>query len=229
MIREAVCSLNSRKMYTTTSAMSSSNSEKDVKNQLSKMLYVGEKLILGERKYPLNKSKTKFVTVGLVYEYGFAPGIKLTGIKNDTIIFNEAEWNSLLRYQYQISKNFYSNEVQEIKTENFSIYFDEIYSCRVVQICKNDSYIYMQYDTISKLWEVLPLIKHLVELLKLQHFQKYLQVLKMELQNHQGNIFTNAYKILHTSENCPSENIAIAIELLDIYPDAFEKIILQKI
>lgn len=50
-------------------------------------------LMFGEMKYPLNKYKSKFVTVGLVYEYNSAPRVKLTGTKNDRIIYTEHEWN----------------------------------------------------------------------------------------------------------------------------------------
>lgn len=34
------------------------------------------------------------MTVGLVYEYDFAPETKLTGTKNDAIMFSENEWNN---------------------------------------------------------------------------------------------------------------------------------------
>lgn len=56
-------------MYTTNSAELVPNNgiEKEVKSQFPKMLYGGEKLILDERRYPLNKSKTKFVIDGLGY------------------------------------------------------------------------------------------------------------------------------------------------------------------
>lgn len=199
--------------------------EKDETRQASK----NDIVMLGERKYPLNKSRSKFVVVGLTYEHGFVPGIKLTGIKNDTISFNENEWNHFLNYQGVISNYFYSNERYDaIHTDNFSIYFDEISSTKVIQIWKNNIYIYMGCETISKLWEFLPLVKHTVTLLRKQQFGNYFKVLQNELQNQLGDLYSNACNVLHSNDNFTSENIVIAIELLHVYPEIFEERCLRK-
>lgn len=146
------------------------------------------------------------------------------------IIFNEMEWNTFLNYEGIMTNYLYSTDSYEaIQCENFSIYFEYISSVRIVKICKDSSYIYMGYETVSKLFELVSLVKHFIEMLKKQHFLNYLIILQKGLQYQNGNLFQNAINLLYSGDTCPSENSALAIELMEIHPDIFEEECLSRI
>lgn len=180
-------------------------------------------VIIGERKYNLNKSKSKFVSVGLAYNFGFTPSIQLSGNKNNQIVFDESEWNHLLSYQGIITSYLYSNDKTEaINAGKFSLQFEQFSNIRVIKILKDNRYIYLGYETVCKLWELLPLVKYRIEMLKRQQFANYFKILQKGLQNQVGNVFVNALNILRPQENPNSENVSIVMELIHMYPEVFE-------
>lgn len=180
-------------------------------------------VVIGERKYQLNKSKSKFVSTGLSYDYWYAPCIKLTGNRLDTIIFEESEWNDFLRYQGIITNYLYTNDkAEQIDAENFTIQFEKISYSRVIKIVKNNSYIYLGYESICKLWEALPLIKYRIEMLKRQQFASYFKIVQNGLQRQSGDVFENAMNLLKPLENCNNDNVCMLMELIYIYPEIFE-------
>lgn len=199
----------------------------ELKFDLSDYLFPSTKnkelVVIGERSYSLNKSKTKHVSVGLAHMYEYAPCIKLMGNKCDGIFFNQEEWKDFLSNQGIITNYLYSNDrTDPIVTNNFTISFEQISSARVIKIRKGDSYVFLGYESVCKLWELLPLLKFRIELLKQQQFVNYFNALRKGLQSQSENIFVNASNILHANEACPTENVCLALELMSVYPDEFE-------
>ena len=47
--------------------------------------------LLNQRTYALNKSRTKFLSVGLCGYGNFSPVVRLNGLKNDWVVFDEVE------------------------------------------------------------------------------------------------------------------------------------------
>lgn len=180
-------------------------------------------VVLGERRYKLNNSKSKHVSTGLSRDLNYNPCVKLSGNKNDVIIFDEKEWLNFLTYQGVVTNYLYTNDrVQTIDTGNFIIKFEQISYSRVIKIIKNNSYIYFGYESICRLWEALPLVKTNIDILKRLRFQSYIKDLVEELKHKEGNIFENAAYFIEISKNCDNENIRILMELVYIYPEVFE-------
>lgn len=189
-----------------------------------------ELVVIGERRFSLNNSKSKYVSVGLARDYEYEPCIILKGNKNDVIIFSEEEWNGFLEYQGIITNYIYSNNSTDpIHSKECSIFFEQISSARVIRIWKNNSYVYLGYESICKLWELLTVIKFRTDMLKKQEFLPYFRVLQKSLQNQAGNLFVYASRILYTNERAPTENVCLALEFMHTYPTAFEEDCSRKI
>lgn len=184
----------------------------------------GVAAVLGERRFPLNNSRSKFISVSINSEYGYEPCIQLMGNKGDVIMFRERDWLDFLDYQGVITNYLYANDdTSTIFCENFTLSFEQILSCRVIKISRNKLYVYLGYETICKLWELLPVIKYRIEMCKKLQFTNYFNVLKKGLEYQPGNIFVNASKILNTRDSCPTENVCLVLELMYVYPEVFEK------
>lgn len=183
-----------------------------------------EVVVIGERRFPLNKSRSKYISVGLSRDDDFEPCIILCGNKGDSIRFNEQEWLDFLNYQGVITNYLYSNDAAgDIHCGKIFLSFEQISFARVVKIWKNGSYVYLGYETVCKLWELLPLVKYRIGILKQQQFMTYFSVLKRGLEYQGGNLFVNASRILHVGDICPTENVCLALELMHLYPDTFEE------
>lgn len=181
-------------------------------------------VVLGERCYPLNKSKTKFVSVGLVSQCGYKPGVILSGCKGESLVFDDEEWKDFLSYQGVITNYLYSYEKTEtVNSWTFSIHFEQISHIRVVKIEKENSQIYLGYETICKLWEVLPLVKYNQNLLNKQDFSTYFKFLRYGLQHREDNLFQAVQDMMSVTEPCPTENPLLVLEFLNIHPEEFEK------
>lgn len=181
-------------------------------------------VVIGEQRYALNKSECKFVSVGLSYGSAYVPCIKLSGHNNIQVVFDENDWKKFLSHQGTITNYLYYNEITHvIHEDNFSIDFVELSIGRLIKISKGNNYIYMAYETICGLWEILPLVKYRIETIKNQQFTNYFKILQRGLQNQTGDIFENALNILKPEDNPNSQNICMILELIYIYPDIFEK------
>lgn len=181
-------------------------------------------VILGERRYPLNKCKSKYVSVGLAKDCEYKPMIALRGSKGECIKFDEIEWEDFLSHQGVITNYLYSNDkVDTVHSWTFSIFFEQVSYNRIIRIWKDDANIYLGYETICKLWEVLPLLRYLQNMLNKQQFPIYFKLLRNGLKNQEGNLFSAASNILCATQSCPSENPYLAMEFMTMHPDEFEE------
>lgn len=204
--------------------MVSSYSVADMENQVSTSVQKQQVIVLGERHYPLNKSKTKFVSVGIVAECGYKPGVILSGVKGEMLIFDADEWEDFLSYQGVITNYVYSHEKTEtVHGWTFSIHFEQISHARVVKIEKGASQIYLGYETICKLWEVLSLVKYNQNLFSKQDFATYFKFLCYGLKHRGDNLFQAVEDMMSVTEPCPTENPLLVLEYANIYPEEFEK------
>ena len=180
-------------------------------------------VVLGERKFPLNNSESKFASVGLCYNWNFAPYIQLSGKKDDQVVFNESEWKHFLTYRGMITNYLCSNEAADsVDAGDFMLEFKQIQSRKVLKVLKDNSSIYLAYETICTLWELLPLIRYRVDILQRQQFGNYFRILQKGLQGITDPA-VSVYNLLQPDENPNSENTSMVLEFLHIHPKIFKQ------
>lgn len=181
-------------------------------------------VIIGAQSFALNKSNTKSICVGLCENFNYEPCIVLAGTKSDKIIFTLKEWSDLLSHQGIISNYFYMFDTMDsITTDSFTIHFERFSTKQVISLEKDWNNLYLGFETVCNLWELLPLIKYQAEMMKNLKFATYFNVLKSGLQKQTGNLFSNALNILRPEENPNSQNVSLTLEVLYLYPEIFEK------
>lgn len=170
--------------------------------------------------YALNKSRSKFVSVGLSAHAPFVPVVELHGLKNDWVTFDEGEWGLLLENQGVISNFLYTDEGQHqfVNIGSKTLRFHTIGSTRVVTFV-NGSEVCVAFESVCELWEFLPLIESRIRLLKDLNFdQFYASVVKgiVGLPGDYKNHINTILKELHGSENasCMYEMLKCAPDIL---------------
>lgn len=175
-------------------------------------------VLLNESTYFLNKSKSKWISVGFSLEK--KPTIKIAGQKkNQYVIFNEEQWISFLNSEgIMQSFIFYNYEWQPRLENGFFIHFLNIGDTRVIKITQeNGNEVFLASDTLNQIVGLQHIVKYRLEILKSYDFLNYYSVLISGLSSKSGDIIKNVYDVISPLKN--SVNVCSVLELLHFYPD----------
>ncbi|XP_050516050.1 uncharacterized protein LOC126890924 [Diabrotica virgifera virgifera] len=182
-------------------------------------------VIIAERSFQLNRSKCKFVSIGLKYGAECIPVITLCGNQGQRVIFTEEDWKDLLYYQGVITNYLYTvGDSVSIDRKNYSVEFEKVQEAKVIKISQTNCYIYLGYESICKLWEVLPLIQHHINHLKQGSFDEYLKSLYQRLRNNTGNFYENVLRSVDASTHIRFEDLSNILELVYVYPEVLKDV-----
>lgn len=178
-------------------------------------------IIVNQKSYHLNKSKSKHVTVGLAYDFGFQPCLTFSGNKCKPVVLNENEWRDLLQFQGILTNFFYSLEkFTTLSTQALTITFEHYNDVKFVKLeDKRNNYICLGIESLSQLWVLIPLIDYRLNFLKKQDFQNYFNSKLINVQGKPGDLCQQIINSISTV-NCPcSENVSTLMELVYQHPN----------
>lgn len=206
--------------YVSSSNMFSATNSNNAGRQLN-MINKRVNNLINESIYYLNKSKSKWVSVGYSLEKNYQPVLKIGGHKNNqTVVLNEEQWLSLLQNQGNMfnfihSKTFGWNPIME---NGYQLHFVFIGLNRIIKISQDGgNEVFLAGETINDLISLQNLVKYRFDILKNQDFSKYYDVLLEGVSLKNGDILKNIYDVI--SEISNSANICCILELLQLYPD----------
>jgi hypothetical protein len=152
-------------------------------------------VLLNSTTFFLNKSRTKYVSVGLSVGSHYNPVIHLCGNRNQHVSFHEEDWNLFLQYQGLITNYLFSNEDTRewnpITLNHKTLHFETFNSRRNIKIVDKDVVLWLGSETVFTLWELLPLIINRMEILKKQEFFVFYDNLIRNLCTMSGDIIEN--------------------------------------
>lgn len=182
---------------------------------------VATPVVVNEKTYHLNKSKSKFVTVGLAYDFGFQPCITFSGNKSKTLLLSEYEWKELLQYQGLLTNYFYTQEVTApLTTSALTISFENYNDVKYIKLeDRHNSYVCFGIESVCQLWMLLPLIEYRLDMLRKQDFQNYFNCKLNIAVNKNGDIYQQIINVISAASNPDSENVSTMMELLFQHPN----------
>lgn len=178
-------------------------------------------ILLNQKRYHLNKSCAKYVSIGLSYEDGFQPCITLNSCKAPPVVFCEYDWREFLTHRDQMENYFYcSTYFDPICTPGFKISFEQFNDVKCVRVeDKRGYYIWLAMDSLNQLIKLLPLLDYRIDMLKRQDFLKYYQSqLAVARSERGGDIAKTILMKLSPSTNPNLENVSTMMEILLQYP-----------
>ncbi|KAF5281198.1 hypothetical protein FQA39_LY17838 [Lamprigera yunnana] len=129
-------------------------------------------MLLNQRIYYLNKSKSKWIGVGLYYPFEFASAVKIFGRSKQYVIFKEEEWIQFHEQRENINKCFQTCDMmwkpRQIgsKTLTFEM-FKEKKILKIEDVCGSE--VYLSWESVS---EKCSLLKKMWMLYAEQHWTK---------------------------------------------------------
>lgn len=175
-------------------------------------------VLLTPRSYPLNKSKSKFATVGLCCYGSFGTAVVLHGQKNDWILLDDAEWKILCENAGLIRNYLYSSgefQPQPVAINGMKkICFHTIGENKVILLQdRTASDVYLGAESIVELWELVSLIDYRKEILKTLEFDKFYVNIINGVANFPGDYKNNIESVL-ANLNIKSDNVLCMREML---------------
>lgn len=178
--------------------------------------------LLNQSIYFVNKSKSKYICIGLLPYATFAPMVEIVGVKNQRVTFDETEWGKLLELQGLIIKYFHTTE-SEGQTFNIinakKISFTSIKGNKILKIEDQGSEVYLALETFNELFDLLEVIKYRIELLKNEQFCTFYNNILVGVADIPGDVVKNILNVLSTLKDTNSQTIIIMMELLKFFPE----------
>lgn len=177
-------------------------------------------ILLNQTIYALNKSNSKIIAIGLSPENDMKPIIKIKGSKyQQCLVLNEADLESLSKHRFSILSYFYSpgEKWEPIIERNYAIDFTWINKKKIAEIRnKKGIEVLLGYESVSELWELLPLINYKMHMLKKQRFDDYYDSIIKNNRLSVCNVFTNINNTIGQHDN---ENVFCMMEMMQFFPD----------
>ncbi|KAF5273441.1 hypothetical protein FQA39_LY07458 [Lamprigera yunnana] len=116
-----------------------------------------ETMLLNQRIYYLNKYKSKWISVGLYYQFEFASVVKIFGRSKQYVIFKEEEWIQFREQRENMNKYFQTCDMMwkprpiGSKTLTFEM-TEENKILRIKDVCGNE--VYLGWESVLEVWAV---------------------------------------------------------------------------
>lgn len=181
--------------------------------------------IVNKTTYFLNKSRTKWVNIGLARQVKFQPIVQICS-SAEVYTFTENEWLTFLEKQgilvnYFLSPEAITSNWQPVQTNDYTISFKKVNVTKVIHILKEteekSSGIFLASESLFELFDLLRLIQVRIDVLKRQDFNSYYEDILKRAVRRQGNFIIAIYDLLRLE--APSENSCALLELVHWFPD----------
>lgn len=177
-------------------------------------------MLIKQTLYFLNKSKSKFVSIGLAQQLRFTPVVQLWGMKNQGVWFSETEWKQLVENQGVLLNYFYATDTpwSPMKLGFKTIYFQTVEQKRVIKIedmCETE--IYLGWESLLEFVELIPLIDNQLKMISNHQFRNYYNDMLNKIVIMTGDCMVNIKKELQSAKECA--NTYAMMELLHFHPE----------
>ncbi|KAF5302981.1 hypothetical protein FQA39_LY10159 [Lamprigera yunnana] len=122
-----------------------------------------ETMLLNQTIYYLNKSKSKWISVGLYYPFEFASVVKIFGRSKQYVIFKEEEWIQFHEQRENINKYFQTFDTMwkprriGSKTLTFEM-IEEKKILKIENISGNE--VYLGWESVSEVWSLESVLRY---------------------------------------------------------------------
>lgn len=168
-----------------------------------------EGTLLGQSTYPLNKSATKNVSIGISPAVGFIPIVKLWGA-HSCVFFTEEEWLQLMNINI-------INLQSPINIGDINITKKEYKNLMTIWIEQRKFSVIISEETFMNLMCLKKIITHKLNDLKALNFHSYYNLIILACINDSNSdyLYKNVLKFININKH--TQNAYLMLECLHIY------------
>ncbi|KAF5287819.1 hypothetical protein FQA39_LY15680 [Lamprigera yunnana] len=159
-----------------------------------------ETMLPNQTIYYLNKSKSKWISVGFYYPFEFASVVKIFGRSKQYVIFKEEEWIQFHEQRENINKYFQTFDTmwkpRQIgsKTLTFEM-MEEKKILKIEDMSGNE--VYLGWESVSQVWSLESVLRYRLSYSSGSNFKYFYEDVIRAVAEMSGDVKINIYNIIN--------------------------------
>ncbi|KAF5284380.1 hypothetical protein FQA39_LY17055 [Lamprigera yunnana] len=180
-----------------------------------------ETMLLNQTIYYLNKSKSKWISVGLYYPFEFASVVKIFGRSKQYVIFKEEEWIQFHEQRENINKYFQTFDTmwkpRQIGSKTLT--FEMIEEKKILKIeDMSGNEIYLGWESVSEVWSLESVLRYRLSYSSGSNFKHFYEDVIRAVAEMSGDVKINIYNIINRLSE-KSDDVCCMLEVLLFMPE----------
>ncbi|KAF5289591.1 hypothetical protein FQA39_LY15038 [Lamprigera yunnana] len=180
-----------------------------------------ETMLLNQTIYYLNKSKSKWISVGLYYPFEFASVVKIFGRSKQYVIFKEEEWIQFHEQRENINKYFQTFDTmwkpRQIGSKTLT--FEMIEEKKILKIeDMSGNEVYLGWESVSEVWSLESVLRYRLSYSSGSNFKYFYEDVIMAVAEMSGDVKINIYNIINRLSE-KSDDVCCMLEVLLFMPE----------
>ncbi|KAF5280060.1 hypothetical protein FQA39_LY18166 [Lamprigera yunnana] len=180
-----------------------------------------ETMLLNQTIYYLNKSKNKWISVGLYYPFEFASVVKIFGRSKQYVIFKEEEWIQFHEQRENINKYFQTFDTmwkpRQIGSKTLT--FEMIEEKKILKIeDMSGNEVYLGWESVSEVWSLESVLRYRLSYFPSSNFKYYYEDVIWAVTEMSGDVKINIYNIINRLSE-KSDDVCCMLEVLFFMPE----------
>ncbi|KAF5276324.1 hypothetical protein FQA39_LY18595 [Lamprigera yunnana] len=178
-------------------------------------------MLLNQKMYYLNKSKSKWISVGLYHPFEFASVVKIIRRSKQYVIFKEEEWIQFCEQRENINKYFQTCDMMwkprqiSSKTLTFEM-IEEKKILRIEDVCGNE--VYLGWESVSEVWSLQTVLSYRLSYSSGSNFKHFYDDVIRAVAEMSGDVKINIYNIVNRLSE-KSDDVCCMLEILLFMPE----------
>ncbi|KAF5278258.1 hypothetical protein FQA39_LY18370 [Lamprigera yunnana] len=179
-----------------------------------------ETMLLNQTIY-LNKSKSKWISVGLYYPFEFASVVKIFGRSKQYVIFKEEEWIQFHEQRENINKYFQTFDTmwkpRQIGSKTLT--FEMIEEKKILKIeDMSGNEVYLGWESVSEVWSLESVLRYRLSYSSGSNFKYFYEDVIRAVAEMSGDVKINIYNIINRLSE-KSDDVCCMLEVLLFMPE----------
>ncbi|KAF5281595.1 hypothetical protein FQA39_LY17767 [Lamprigera yunnana] len=180
-----------------------------------------ETMLLNQTIYYLNKSKSKWISVGLYYPFEFASVVKIFGRSKQYVIFKEEEWIQFHEQRENINKYFQTFDTmwkpRQIGSKTLT--FEMIEEKKILKIeDMSGNEVYLGWESVSEVWSLESVLRYRLSYSSGSNFKYFYEDVIRAVAEMSGDVKINIYNIINRLSE-KSDDVCCMLEVLLFMPE----------
>ncbi|KAF5294531.1 hypothetical protein FQA39_LY13385 [Lamprigera yunnana] len=178
-------------------------------------------MLLNQTIYYLNKSKSKWISVGLYYPFEFASVVKIFGRSKQYVIFKEEEWIQFHEQRENINKYFQTFDTmwkpRQIGSKTLT--FEMIEEKKILKIeDMSGNEVYLGWESVSEVWSLESVLRYRLSYSSGSNFKYFYEDVIRAVAEMSGDVKINIYNIINRLSE-KSDDVCYMLEVLLFMPE----------
>ncbi|KAF5275709.1 hypothetical protein FQA39_LY06821 [Lamprigera yunnana] len=157
-------------------------------------------MLLNQTIYYLNKSKSKWISVGLYYPFEFASVVKIFGRSKQYVIFKEEEWIQFHEQRENINKYFqiFDTMWKPRQIGSKTLTFEMIEEKKILKIeDMSGNEVYLGWESVSEVWSLESVLRYRLSYSSGSNFKYFYEDVIRAVAEMSGDVKINIYNIIN--------------------------------